>query len=117
MMLLTRIRHLVSQKSGITYVISHNCSTIKVDSKFASRVMSLEKALTLNDVIILIKSLFDKNQNNYYYNIHLKKKCLYQLAKNNDNFLDSITMLNFRETKVAKGKLCGAKKSNKYLGC
>ena len=28
----SRIRHLISQKSGITYVISHNCARVKVDS-------------------------------------------------------------------------------------
>ena len=43
-----------------------------------------EKTLTLHIVLILIKSVFDKNQNHYYYNIFLKKSS-YQLPKNNDN--------------------------------
>ena len=30
-----------------------------------------EKTLTLHNVIILIKSLVNKNQNHYYYNIFL----------------------------------------------
>ena len=29
--------------------------------------------LTFHDVIILIKSVFDKDKNNYYYNIFLEK--------------------------------------------
>ena len=32
-------------------------------------------------------------------------------------FFDSIIMLTFGETKVAKEKFYGAKKNNKYLGC
>ena len=27
-----RIRYLISQKSGITFVFSHNCAKIKIDS-------------------------------------------------------------------------------------
>ena len=58
-----RIRYLIIQKSGITYVISHNYVIIKVASCDS---LSLEKSLTLPNVIILIKSVFNKNQNNYY---------------------------------------------------
>ena len=42
--------------------------------------LPLEKTLTLHNVIILIKSVFNKYQNHYYYNKSLEK-CLYQLAK------------------------------------
>ena len=32
-----------------------------------------EKILTFHNIIILIKSVVDKNKNNYYYNIFLEK--------------------------------------------
>ena len=76
-----RIRYLKSQNSGITYVISHNYTRIKIDSYDS---LPLEKTLTLYNVIMLIKSVFNKGQNHYYYNIFLEK-CSYQLPKNNDN--------------------------------
>ena len=37
----------------------------------------LEKALTFRNVIILIKPVFNQNQNHYYYNIFLEK-CSYK---------------------------------------
>ena len=74
-----RIRYLVSQKSGITSVISHNYARIKVDS-YGS--LPLEKTLTLHNVIILIQSVFNKNQNHYYDNIFLEKNS-YQVPENN----------------------------------
>ena len=40
------------------------------------KVESYEKTLTFNNVIILIKSVFSKDKNNYYYNIFLEK-CSY----------------------------------------
>ena len=42
--------------------------------------LPLEKILVLHNVIILIKSVLNKDQNPYYYNIFLEE-CLYQLAK------------------------------------
>ena len=36
--------------------------------------------MTLHNVIILIKSVLNKDKNHYYYNTFLEK-CLYQLAK------------------------------------
>ena len=71
------IIYLKSLKTGITYVISHNYARIKVDSYDA---LPLEKTLNLHNVIILIKSVFNKDQRNYYYNVFLKK-CSYPLAK------------------------------------
>ena len=41
-------------KSGLTYVISHNYARIKIDLYDS---LSLEKILTLHNVVILIKSL------------------------------------------------------------
>ena len=38
----------------------------------------LEKTLTLHNVIILIRSVLNKDQNHYYYDTFLEK-CLYQL--------------------------------------
>ena len=55
------------------YDFSHNYARIKTDSYDS---LSLEKTLTLHNVIILIKSVFNKNQNHYHYNIFLEK-CLY----------------------------------------
>ena len=75
-----RIRYLIGVKSGITYVVSHINAKVKSDSYDSS---PLEKTLTLHNVIILIKSVFNKDKNNYYYNVFLKK-CSYQLPKNND---------------------------------
>ena len=73
----SRIRYLISQKSGITYVISHNYARIKVDSY---DYLTREKTLTLHNVIIHIKSVYNRNRNHDYYNIFLEK-CSYQLAK------------------------------------
>ena len=73
-----RIRYLISQKSGITCIISHNCARIKIDLYDS---LPLEK---FHNVIIFIKPVFNKDQNHYNYNIFLEK-CSYQLPKNNDN--------------------------------
>ena len=65
-----RIRYLISVKSGITYIISHNYANIRVDSHNS---LPLEKAITLRNIIILVKSVWKKDKNNYYYNISLEK--------------------------------------------
>ena len=65
-----RIRYLISVRKGITDLISHNYAKIKVDSYNS---VPLEKAMTFHNVVILIKSVFDKDRNNYYYNIFLEK--------------------------------------------
>ena len=72
-----RIRYLIGLKSGITYVFPHNYAKNKFDS---DDDMPLKETLTLHNVIILIKSVFDKDQNHYCYNIFLEK-CSYQLAE------------------------------------
>ena len=76
----SRIRYLVRIKSGISYVIFYNYEKIKVDSCDS---LSLEKTLTLHNVIILIKSVFKKDKNNCYYYTFLEKGW-YELPKNND---------------------------------
>ena len=60
------------------HVISHNYGKIKVGSYDC---LPLEKAMTFQNVIILIKSVWNKNKNNYCYNIFLEKAS-YELPKN-----------------------------------
>ena len=57
-------------KSCITYVISYNYTNIKVDSYI---FLPLVKTMTFYNVIILIKSVWNKDKNNYYYNTSLEK--------------------------------------------
>ena len=66
----TRIRYFTGVKSCITYVTSHNYAKINVDSYSP---LSLEKTLTFHRVILLIKSVFDKDKSIYYCNISLEK--------------------------------------------
>ena len=56
----------------VSYVSSLNYTKMKVDSYDS---LPLEKILTLHNVIILVKSVLNKYQNQYYYNIFLEK-CL-----------------------------------------
>ena len=56
-----RIRNLISRKSSITYVISHNYAKIKVDLYHS---LPLRETLTFHNVMILIKSLFNKDKSN-----------------------------------------------------
>ena len=49
---------------------------IKID---ADNDLSQEEMLTFHNVMIVIKSVLDKNQNHYYCNIFLEK-CSYQSA-------------------------------------
>ena len=72
-----RIRYLISLKSSITYIFSDYFAKIKVDSYDS---LPIEKTLTFYNVIILIKSVLNKDKNHYYYKIFLEK-CSYQLAK------------------------------------
>ena len=64
------IRCCISQESGIAYVFSHGYAAIKIDSYDS---LSLEKTLALHNVIILIKPVFNKNQNHSCNNIFLDK--------------------------------------------
>ena len=65
-----RIRYLIREKSGITYSINCNFSRTRIDSYNS---FLKEKALTFPNVIILIRSVFSKNKNHYYYNMFLEK--------------------------------------------
>ena len=59
-----RIRYLIGVKIRITYVTSHNYAKIKVDSY---------DSLPFHNIIILIKPVFNKDKNKYYYHIFLEK--------------------------------------------
>ena len=72
-----RFRYLILLKCAISYVASYNYAKIKID---LDGDLPLEKALSLHNVII-VKSVFDKNHNQYFYKTFLEK-CSYQLAKN-----------------------------------
>ena len=76
-----RITYLTGVKSGITHVIYHKYERIKVDWYDS---LPLGKTLTFHNDMILIKSVFNKDENNYYYNIFLQEGS-YQIPKNNDN--------------------------------
>ena len=69
-----RIRYLISEKSGITDIITHNFARIRIDSCNSLRI---QKKLFFHDVIIPIKSVFNKNENNYYHNV-FSEKSLYE---------------------------------------
>ena len=72
--------------------------------------LTLPKTLTLHNVVIFIKSVLNKDQNHYYYNIFLEK-CSCQVTKKEwQKSFDSIIMLRFRKTGVAKEECYGAKK-------
>ena len=65
-----KIRHVLSVKSGITHVISHNYAKIKIDLYDS---LPPEKTSTLH-VLTLIKAVFNKDRNSYYFNIFLERK-------------------------------------------
>ena len=72
-----KIRYVKSLKSGVTYIFSHYFAKIKVDSYDS---LLIEKRLTLHNVVILIKTVLNKDKNHFYYKIILEKFS-YQLAK------------------------------------
>ena len=63
-----RIRYIISQKSGITYIFSHYFAKMKDDSYDS---LPIEKRLILHNVIIHIKSVINKDKSHYYYNTTL----------------------------------------------
>ena len=75
-----RIR--ISQESGVTYIFfNYNYARSKIDPYDS---LPLEKRLTLHNLIVFIKSVFNKIQIGYYYNILLEKR-LHKLPISNDN--------------------------------
>ena len=65
-----RIRDLITEKSGVTYSTSHQFAKIRIDSY---NYLPIEKPPTFHDVIIVIKSVVNKNKNDYYCNIFSEK--------------------------------------------
>ena len=58
-----KIKYLISEKSAITDCINHSFGKIRIDSYNS---LPIEKILTFHNVIIPIKSVVNKNENNYY---------------------------------------------------
>ena len=65
-----KIKYLISEKGGITDSINHNFAKIRIDSYDS---LPIEKMFTFHNVIILIKSVVNRNKNEYYYNAFLEK--------------------------------------------
>ena len=57
------LRYIISKKSGITNSINHNFGKIRTDSYNS---LPVKKIFTFHNVIILVKSVFNKNKNKYY---------------------------------------------------
>ena len=70
-----RMKYLTSPKSGITNSHSHNFGKIRIGS---CNSLPIEKIWTFYNVIILIKSVVNKNKNEYHYNIFLEKESYIQ---------------------------------------
>ena len=69
----------------------------------------------MHNVIILIKSVLNKDKNHYYHNIILEE-CSYQLAKSNHKtFFHSIIIWRSGETKVTKEKFCASKNGDNIV--
>ena len=65
-----KIRYLINKKSDITNSINYSFGKIRVG---LYNSLPIKKRLTFHNVIILIKSVVNKNENKYYYNIFLEK--------------------------------------------
>ena len=69
-----RIRYIIilyiTYYSCIIYIISHNYAKIEVDSYDS---LPLGKTMAFRNVIVLIKSVWNKYKSNYYYDIFLGK--------------------------------------------
>ena len=64
------MRYLIIKKSGITDSVNHDFARIRINSY---NYLPIDKILTIHNVIILTKSVVNKNENNCYYNIFLEK--------------------------------------------
>ena len=51
-------------------IINHNFARIRIDSY---NYLAIEKILTFHNVLILIESVLNNNESNYYYNVVLEK--------------------------------------------
>ena len=84
-----RIKHLISEKSGITDSINHNFARIRI---YSYNSLPIEEILTFHIVIILIKLVVNKDKNEYYYNIVLEKGS-YKDKSNKRYFLMNVCIL------------------------
>ena len=72
------MKSFISEESDIICAFSHNYEKIKLN--IYDSLPLEKKIISLHNVIILIKSVFNKNQSHYYYHIFLEK-CSYQIPK------------------------------------
>ena len=77
-----RIKYFIP--SCVTYVDTSDYVKIKIDSDDALRLEKHFFSLTMHNLVILIKSVFNKQLNQYYCKT-FSRKCSYQLAKNKEN--------------------------------
>ena len=61
---------LISKKSGITNTINHNFGKIRIHSYNS---LPIKNIITFH-VIILIKSVVNRNKNKYHYSIFFRKR-------------------------------------------
>ena len=64
-----KIKYLISEKTGIADSTNHNIGKIRINSY---NFLPIEKILTFHNDKTLIKSVVNKNKNEYYYNIFLE---------------------------------------------
>ena len=72
-----RMIYLIGLKTSITYILCYYFSKIKVGPYDS---LSIEKTLPLHNLILLIRSVLNKDKNHYCYKIFLEK-CLNHLIK------------------------------------
>ena len=65
-----KIKYLISKKYCVTGSTHHNFGKIRNDSYNS---LPIEKIFTFHNVIILIKSVVNKNKNEYYYKMLVEK--------------------------------------------
>ena len=70
------------KKSGITGSVIHHFARIRINLYDS---LPIEKIMTFHNVIILIKSVVNKNKNNCYYNI-LLEEVWYRYKSNTEYF-------------------------------
>ena len=87
-----RVRYLIGEKRGIKFSVSHIRQKIHL---YPYDFLPLKKTMTFHNVIILIKTVFNKDKNKYYYNIFLER-ALYK-------FLHKIETLYYDIIDVSEG--------------
>ena len=103
-----RIRYLISLKSRIAYIFSHYFAKNKVDS---SDSLPIEKRLSLHNVIILIKSVFNKDKIEIWRDTNSKRKvlCCKKTINIWNDKVDNRVISELSETKTNSKYLIGIK--------